>query len=112
MRVLYGQVIDDVLETFLGEAQTIARLEHPHVVRVLDLGVENKIPFLIMSHAPNGTLRQRHCEGSRLPLSTMVSYLTQIAPALQYAHSHKVIHRDIKPQNMLIGLNDELLLSD
>ena len=112
IKVLHGQVTDDVLATVLGEAQTIARLEHPHIVRVLDFGVENKIPFLIMSHAPNGTLRQRHCEGSCLPLDTMVSYLTQIAPALQYAHSRKVIHRDIKPQNMLIGLNDELLLSD
>jgi serine/threonine protein kinase len=112
IKVLHGQVTEDALETFLGEAQTIARLEHPHIVRILDFGVENKIPFLVMSYAPNGTLRQRHCEGSRLPLSTIVSYLTQIAPALQYAHTHKVIHRDIKPQNMLIGLHDELLLSD
>ncbi len=112
IKVLHGQVTEDALATFLGEAQTIARLEHPHIVRILDFGVENKVPFLVMSYAPNGTLRQRHCEGSRLPLSTMVSYLKQIAPALQYAYSHKVIHRDIKPQNMLIGLHDELLLSD
>lgn len=112
IKVLHGHVTEDALETFLKEAKIIARLEHPHIVQVIDFGVETTIPFLVMNYAPNGTLRQRHCEGSRLPLSTIVSYLKQIAPALQYAHTLKVIHRDIKPQNILIGLQDELLLSD
>ncbi|MBV9231171.1 MAG: PQQ-binding-like beta-propeller repeat protein [Chloroflexi bacterium] len=112
VKVLHSQVTEDALATFLDEAQTITRLEHPHIVHVIDFGVANKIPYLVMNYAPNGTLRQRHCEGSRLPLSMIVNYLKQIAPALHYAHTHKVIHRDIKPENMLIGLNDEILLSD
>src|SRR5207245_35647 len=69
-------------------------------------------PFLVMDFAPNGTLRKRHPRGVPLPLSTIVSYVTQLADALQYAHEQKVIHRDIKPENMLLGRRNEVLLSD
>jgi len=112
IKVLHRQETEDALESFLREAQTIASLEHPNIVRVLDFGVEGKVPFLVMSYAPNGTLRQRHCAGSRLSLTSITAYLGQVAAALQYAHTQKLIHRDVKPQNMLIGLNDEVLLSD
>jgi serine/threonine protein kinase len=100
------------MEQFRLEARTIARLEHPHIVRVLDFGVEERTPFLVMSYAPNGTLRTRHPKGTRVPLSTVVSYVQQIAPALQYAHEQRLIHRDIKPENLLVGKADEVLLSD
>ena len=112
VKVLHQQVTKDALEEFRREAEMIARLEHPNIVRVLEFGIEHNVPFLVMSYASNGTLRQRHREGSRLPLDTIVGYLKQVAPALQYAHMQRVIHRDVKPQNMLIGLSDEILLSD
>ena len=102
----------DAREGFLKEAQTIARLIHPNIVRITDFGVEKKIPFLVMDYAPNGTLRQRYPSGTRLPLMTIVPYVRQIADAVQYAHEEKVIHRDIKPENMLVGRRDEVLLSD
>src|SRR5437879_49176 len=70
------------------------------------------IPYLIMDYAPNGTLRQRHTKGARLPLNTIVSYLMPLAEALQYAHDKRVIHRDVKPENVLIGPNGQVLLSD
>lgn len=92
-------------EQFRSEARTIANLIHPHIVRVLDFGVENGIPFLVMDYAINGTLRQQYPKGSRLPLATIVSYTKQVAEALQYAHDQKLIHRDIKPENMLLGRN-------
>src|SRR5690242_4029570 len=97
---------------FLTEAQTVARLVHPHIIRVTDFGVERETPFLVMDYAPNGTLRQRHPRGTRVPLSTAVSYVMQIVPALQYAHDERVIHRDVKPENMLLGRRSEILLSD
>src|SRR6266700_4637161 len=59
-----------------------------------------------------GTLRERHPKGTRLPLPTVVSYLKQIAPALQYDHEQKLIHRDVKPENLLLGRADEIVLSD
>jgi eukaryotic-like serine/threonine-protein kinase len=110
--VLQTQLAREDMEQFRLEARTIARLEHPHIVRVLDFGVEERTPFLVMSYAPNGTLRTRHPKGTRVPLSTVVSYVQQIAPALQYAHEQRLIHRDIKPENLLVGKADEVLLSD
>ncbi len=112
VKVLYTHLDSDDLEKFRNEARTIARLEHPHIVRVLDFGVEDGVPFLIMQYAPHGTLRQRHPRGTAIPLITIVSYVQQIADALQYAHDEKLIHRDIKPENMLLGRHDEIVLSD
>jgi eukaryotic-like serine/threonine-protein kinase len=66
----------------------------------------------VMTYAPNGTLRQRHPHGSHLSTSQVISYIGQVADALQYAHEKKVIHRDVKPENMLIGQNGDILLSD
>ena len=99
-------------KAFLNEARTI-RLRHPHIVPLLDFGLngENQ-PFLVMEYAAGGTLRDRHAKGSRLPLPTIVSYAQQVASALQYAHERRVIHRDVKPENMLVRADGTLLLSD
>ena len=112
IKVLDTRLASDEIEQFRNEARMIARLEHPHIVRVLDFGVEEAAPFLVLSYAPNGTLRQRHPRGTRLPLTTILLYVKQVASALDYAHEEKLIHRDVKPQNMLLGRNNEVLLSD
>src|SRR2546430_2925198 len=112
IKVLHTQLADDDVENFHREAETIASLVHAHIVRVLDFDVKDGVPFIIMDYAPNGSLRQRHPKGTRLPLDTVVNYTKQVAEALQYAHEKKLIHRDIKPENMLLGRNNEVLLSD
>jgi serine/threonine protein kinase/tetratricopeptide (TPR) repeat protein len=112
IKVLQIGLGSDDVEDFRTEARTIARLVHPHIVRVFDFGLEETTPFLVMDYAPHGTLRKLHPKRSRLPLDTVLSYVTPIAVALQYAHEHKVIHRDIKPENMLLGAHHEVLLSD
>jgi predicted ATPase len=112
IKVLYGQVVNHEMTSFLTEARTLARLRHPHIVQVLDFGVEGTTPFLVMDYAPGGTLRKLHPKGTQLPLDTVVTYVTQVAEALQYAHQEQLIHRDIKPENMLLGRNNEVLLSD
>ncbi|MBA2287084.1 MAG: protein kinase [Ktedonobacteraceae bacterium] len=113
IKMLHVRVANDSMQSFLNEARTIARLEHPHIVRVLEFGMEDdQLPFLVMSYAPQGTLRQRHPKGSSLSPARVLSYVNQVAAALQYAHERKVIHRDVKPENMLLGANDEVLLSD
>ncbi|HEY6287081.1 MAG TPA: serine/threonine-protein kinase [Ktedonobacteraceae bacterium] len=112
IKLLHTELTSSDVEKFRNEARTIARLEHPHIVRVLDFGIEDHTPFFVMVYAPNGTLRQRHPKGSILSLATIVSYVTQIAGALQFAHNQKFIHRDIKPENMLLGRHNEVLLSD
>jgi eukaryotic-like serine/threonine-protein kinase len=112
IKVLYTSLTDEDVESFHNEARTIALLKHPHIVRVLDSNVQGDIPFIVMSYAPNGTLRQRHPGGTRLPFETINSYVQQLADALQYAHDQKIVHRDIKPENMLLGRHHEVLLSD
>lgn len=100
------------IKSFINEARTI-RLIHEHIIRILDFGIsEDDTPFIVMEYAPNGTLRHRHARGTRLPLTTVVEYVKQIADALQYAHNRRLIHRDVKPENILLGVNFEILLSD
>ena len=112
IKILSTKLTPEDVEGFRTEARTIARLKHPHIVRVLEFGVEGGTPFLVMDYAPHGTLRTRHPKGSQLAPQVIVSYVQQIAEALQYAHEQKLIHRDIKPENMLIGDRQEILLSD
>src|SRR5262249_17023686 len=91
---------------------TIATLAHPGIIRVLDFDVQDGIPFLVMDYAPNGSLRQRYPRGNLVPLPVIISSVKQVAEALQYAHEQKFIHRDVKPENMLLGRRQEVLLSD
>ncbi len=112
VKVLYTQLAREDFEDFQAEARTVANLEHPNIVRVLEFGIEGAVPFLVMSYAPNGSLRQRHPRGTPLPLPLILQYVRQMADALQYAHDEKLIHRDIKPENMLLGRRNEVLLSD
>jgi eukaryotic-like serine/threonine-protein kinase len=112
IKVLYARLASEDVDHFLAEARTIARLVHPHIVRVLEFDVKDSIPYLVVDYASNGTLRKRHPRGVPLPLATVVNYVMQAADALEYAHEQKVIHRDVKPENMLLGRRNELLLSD
>src|SRR6476619_2972157 len=113
IKILQTRLTQRDQEAFLREARTIADLKHPNIIHVLDFGVEGneQIPFLVMEFAPHGSLRQRYPQGARLPLNEVVSYVKQVAGALQYAHERKVIHRDVKPENMLLGEKNEILLS-
>jgi serine/threonine protein kinase len=112
IKMLNSQLGQAEVDTFRAEARTIAALEHAHIVRVLDFGVENSIPFLVMQFAPQGTLRQRFPKGTILSVETLLPYVKQVVEALHYAHEHRVIHRDIKPENMLLNRDGAVLLSD
>src|SRR5437588_8704772 len=112
IKVLDGQLANHDAEGFLTEARTLAHLRHPHIIQVLDFGVEGATPFLVMDYAPNGNLRQHYPKGTFAPLNVVLARVMQIADALQYAHQEKLIHRDVKPENMLLGRNNEVLLSE
>lgn len=112
IKVLRLTLTPENMEGFRKEAQVIAQLEHPHIIRILDYGIERGIPYLVMSYATNGAINRRYPRGTRVPLNILLSLLSQVASALQYAHNQRLIHRDIKPENMLLNRNDEVLLSD
>lgn len=98
------------LKDFINEVRTLFHLQHPNIIPLLDFGIERSIPFLVMTYAPNGTLRQP--KGVQLPLDTIATYIRQVAEALQFAHDRKLIHRDVKPVNILLGSDSHIWLSD
>ncbi|HTK12136.1 MAG TPA: protein kinase [Ktedonobacteraceae bacterium] len=102
----------DEQDTFLNEARHLGHLDHPHIIKLLDCGIQGSKPYLILDYAPHGTLRQQHPRGSILSLQQVLHYVKQIASGLQYAHDSRIIHRDIKPENMLLDSNNNVLLSD
>src|SRR5947209_7831661 len=112
LKVLHTHLNEEDTAQFMREAQLLAGLSHPHIVRVLDFAVQDGVPFLVMDYAPGGTLRQRHPAGTPLPLDSILAYVQQVASALQYAHDQRLIHRDVKPENMLLTAREDVVLSD
>jgi WD40 repeat protein len=112
IKVLQARLTNEDSANFQNEARTIASLVHPNIVRVLEFGLQGTTPYLVMDYAPNGTLRQRLPKGVPLPPGHILPYVKQMASALMYAHERKLVHRDVKPENMLLGPNNEALLSD
>ncbi len=99
------------LERFLREARMVASLEHPNILPVYDFGEESGVPFLVMPYHPGGSLRDRLKAGP-VPLATASSWIAQLAGALDAAHAAGVLHRDVKPANVLLGKDDRLFLAD
>src|SRR5215469_15577826 len=112
IKVLHAHLTEAEAEQFQQEAQTLSTLVHPSIIRVFDYDVQEGVPFLVMDYAPKGSLRQRYPKGSLVLLPQIISCVKQMAEALQYAHEQKFIHRDVKPENLLLGRREEVLLSD
>ncbi len=105
-----NQIDSDFLIRFQREARALAKLDHPYILKVLDYGEENGMPYLVMPYVSHGTLKQY--TRTRLPYKKAIDIIIPIAEALGYAHSRKIIHRDIKPANILFGESGEPILSD
>lgn len=101
-------------ERFLQEAQLLHSLHHPHILPVLDAGIQDRQPYIVMEYAPGGSLRDRLIQhlNQPLPIEAAITILTQVGLALHYAHQHNIVHRDIKPENILFNDSGEALLAD
>jgi serine/threonine protein kinase len=101
----------DFVKRFEREAQIIASLSHPHIVKIFDYGQQGETVYLVMELLRGGSLRQR-LKGGPLDLAEAARFLDQIASALDYAHQKGIVHRDLKPQNVLLDETGSLLLTD
>ena len=101
----------DLLTRFRNEARTIAVLDHPNILQIYDFGVAKGAPYLVMPYLSGGTLSVR-MKRERLTLDEIGFYLDQVGSALDYAHQHGIVHRDVKPANLLIRNDGQLVLMD
>jgi serine/threonine protein kinase/DNA-binding beta-propeller fold protein YncE len=101
---------ETALARFRREAQTVASFRHPNILTVYDFGEQDGVTYLVSEFAAGGTLRS--CMGAPLSLPDAVSLLRPVASALDYAHARGVVHRDVKPANVLIHADGTLVLSD
>lgn len=96
---------------FLKEAERLKRLRHPHIVPVIDDGIEGEVAYLVLPYIPADTLRKKHPSGLSLAPETVLSYVQQIAAALTYAHSRNILHGNIKPENLLARSEGSVLVT-
>jgi serine/threonine protein kinase/Tol biopolymer transport system component len=110
IKILHEQFADDpgFRARFQQEAQAAAALVHPNIVQVLDFGEQDGLLYLVMELVPDGSLRTllRQSAGQPLPLSIGLDLIRQAAEGLAYAHAHRMVHRDVKPDNLLLTRRD------
>lgn len=102
----------DQLERFRREARAVAQLSHPHIVSVIDAGEDAGHPYIVFEYVDGETLKDRIRRLGRLPVDQAVAYAIEIARALGSAHARGIVHRDIKPQNVLIGPDGSAKVTD
>jgi tRNA A-37 threonylcarbamoyl transferase component Bud32 len=102
----------DQLERFRREARAVAQLSHPHIVGVIDAGEDEGRPYIVFEYVEGETLKERIRRLGRLPVDEAVAYAIEIARALGCAHSHHIVHRDVKPQNVLIDSEGSAKVTD
>ncbi len=99
------------VKRFEQEAKIIAKLQHPHILPVHDYGQQDSYTYIVMPYVESGTLNDL-LRGKPLPLDQIRSIMTHVGDALDYAHSQGVVHRDVKPSNILVDERGNCMLTD
>ena len=103
---------EDFRSRFKTEARAAAKLSHPNIVNVYDVGEGNGIYYIVMEYVHGETLKKVIQKSAPLDNVTTLSIAIQMASALEHAHQHGVVHRDIKPQNILISMDGTIKITD
>ena len=114
IKVLKPEFIKDqkFIESFRRESQAAASLSHPNIVNIFDVGQEGNIHYIVMELVEGKTLSELIHETGPLPYQKVIELTKQIASALSVAHKHQIIHRDVKPHNVLITTDGTAKLTD
>lgn len=114
IKVLKPEFSDDksFVSKFRIEAQSAAGLSHPNIVNVFDVGEENGFHYIVMELVEGITLKEYIQQNGRLPYTTALDFIMQITAGIEVAHEHHTIHRDIKPQNIIVSKNGTLKVTD
>lgn len=107
----YREHSDKFLARFKREARVLAKLSHPNILKIFDFGEFDNQPFLVMEYIPGGTLRDT-LKGKPIPWQKAAQTLVYVARALEAAHAEGIIHRDVKPSNILMANGRDPMLSD
>jgi tRNA A-37 threonylcarbamoyl transferase component Bud32 len=102
----------DQLERFRRESRAVAQLSHPHLVGVIDAGEDDGRPYIVFEYVEGETLKDRIRRAGRLPIDEAVAYAIEIARGLGAAHAQNLVHRDVKPQNILIDEEGSAKVTD
>ncbi|WP_110514884.1 serine/threonine-protein kinase [Herpetosiphon llansteffanensis] len=111
IKIILGNATEDARQRFLREAQVAVQLSHSNIVRVFDVDEDKGMPFIVMELIEGPSLGDELRQG-RMPLEKVLKITTELADALEYAHSQGILHRDIKPANVLIRPNGSAVLVD
>jgi serine/threonine protein kinase len=114
VKVLHAEISDqpDQIERFRREATAVAKLSHPNVVSVIDAGQDAGHPYIVFEYIDGETLKQRIERLGRLPLDEAAAYAIEVGRGLAAAHRRKLVHRDVKPQNVLIDPDGRARVTD
>lgn len=114
LKILRQDVVEDpvALQRFKQELQLASRITHPNILRIHDLGECRGLKFISMEYVEGGDLYQILKKEGALPLTRALPLMRQLCEALQAAQSVHVVHRDLKPQNVLVGADDHVFVSD
>jgi len=114
IKLMHTALSDDPLqhERFRREARAVARLSHPHIVTVIDAGDDEGHPYIVLEYVEGETLKARLTRSGGLPIVEAVAYAVEIARALSAAHAQRLVHRDVKPQNVLVDLEGRAKVTD
>jgi eukaryotic-like serine/threonine-protein kinase len=114
IKLMHRALSDDPLqlERFRREARAVARLSHPHVVTVIDAGEDDSHPYIVFEYVEGETLKARVKRTDGLPVVEAVAYAIEIARALAAAHAQRLVHRDVKPQNVLLDVEGRAKVTD